>query len=178
MVAMRHINWITLLAATATVLFSSVVAAPQPARPPSPSLVVTPLTGMVVSRPQGGPFSPSFFEYRISASTGTVSYSIRTPSWLTASSSFGTADTSGVTITLTVNPTAFRLQPGTYGPGVAFTNVTNGQGSTIRTATVIIHAPSPPPPSAGYVRDSRGEHLLDGRGGYLLDDRAGRLLAQ
>ena len=37
----------------------------------------------------GGPFSPSLIEYRVSASTGTVSYSIRTPSWLTASSTFG-----------------------------------------------------------------------------------------
>src|SRR5438105_8214599 len=54
------------------------------------TLLVTPLTAMAVSGPQGGPFSPSLFEYRISASTGTVGYSIRTPSWLTASSSVTT----------------------------------------------------------------------------------------
>jgi hypothetical protein len=45
-----------------------------------PSLIVTPSTNIAFSGPQGGPFSPTLIEYRISASTGTVSYSIRTPS--------------------------------------------------------------------------------------------------
>ena len=48
-------------------------------------LIVTPSTSVAFSGPRGGPFSPPLIEYQISASTGTVSYSIRTPSWLTAS---------------------------------------------------------------------------------------------
>jgi uncharacterized protein (TIGR03790 family) len=96
----------------------------------------------------------------VSASTGTVNYSIRTPSWLTASSAFGSTDTSGISITLTISATAFRLPPGSYGPGVAFTNVTNGQGSTTRSARLIIQAPSPRPlPSAGHGPE----------GGYLVE---------
>jgi hypothetical protein len=83
-------------------------------------------------------------KYRVSASTGTVSYSIRTPSWLSASSIFGATDTSGVTITLTVNANASSLPAGGYGPGIVFTNVTNGQGSATKPAKLIIRAPSRP----------------------------------
>jgi hypothetical protein len=100
----------------------------KPGRLSQPSLIVTPASSMAFSGPRGGPFSPSRFEFRVSSTTGIVSYSIRTPSWLTASSTFGTTDTRGVTITLTVNANASRLLPGAYGPGVAFTNVSNGQG--------------------------------------------------
>src|SRR6266487_832772 len=95
----------------------------KPSRVSQPSLIVTPSSSMAFSGPRGGPFSPARFEFRVSSTTGIVSYSIRTPSWLTASSTFGTADTRGVTITLTVNANASRLLPGAYGPGVAFTNV-------------------------------------------------------
>jgi hypothetical protein len=168
----------TLLVATAMLLLTSIGAAENLARPTPPSLVVTPPASMAFSGPQDGPFSPSSFQYRVSASTGTVSYSIRTPSWLTASSSFGVTDTSGVTITLTINARASRLPPGTYGPGVAFTNVTNGQGSATRSATLIIQAPSPPASPPRHVPDSRGGYLLDSHGRYLLDEGASRLLAR
>jgi hypothetical protein len=93
-------------------------------------LAITPSSGIAFSGPQGGPFSPSHIEYRLSASVGTISYSVRTPSWLTASSTAGSADTKGITITLTVNASASSLSPGTYGPAVAFTNVSNGQGTS------------------------------------------------
>ena len=69
--------------------------------------------------------------------------------------------------------TAAHLQPGVYGPGVAFTNVSNGHGSTIRTAILRVRAR----PSAG-VLDNRGGYLLDGYGGYLLNDGGERLLAR
>jgi hypothetical protein len=114
----------------------------------------------------------------VSSTTGIVNYSIRTPSWLTASSTFGTTDTRGVTITLKVNANASRLSPHAYGPGVAFTNVSNGQGSTTKPAKLIIQGSSPPP-ATGQIAPSHGRgFLLDDRGGYLLDDRGGRLLAQ
>src|SRR5262245_56168447 len=110
---------------------------------------------MNFSGPRGGPFSPPLFQYRVSASTGTVSYSIRTPSWLTASLTSGRADADGVTITLSANAEALHLAPGGYGPGVAFTNVSNGQGSTIRLAKLIIRAPSSPHPTGqAALKDS------------------------
>ena len=149
----------------------------KPGRLSQPSLIVTPASSMAFSGPRGGPFSPARFEFRVSSTTGIVNYSIRTPSWLTASSTFGTTDTRGLTITLTVNANASRLSPGAYGPGVAFTNVSNGQGSTTRPAKLIIQGSSPPR-ATGQIAPNRGDFLLDNRGGYLLDDRAGRLLAQ
>jgi hypothetical protein len=138
---------------------------------PVPVLTVAPLTAVAFSGHRGGPFSPSSFQYRVAASTGTVRYSIKTPAWLTPSPSAGTADTSGVTITLSVNAEAFRLPSGAYGPGVAFTNVSNGKGSITVRATLLIRGPPPPTPTSA-------PYLLDDRGGHLLDDRAGRLLAR
>jgi hypothetical protein len=121
---------------------------------------------MTVSGPQGGPFSPPSFQYRVRASSGTVRYSIRTPSWLTVSSSLGAASTSGVVVTFTVNQTALRLRPGSYGPGVAFTNVTNGKRSATRTAKLtIMRASEPPPPSTGdngRALDSTSNHAIGG----------------
>ena len=158
-------------------LFSTDIAAQKPARQSPPTLIVTPSTSIDFSGPSGGPFSPSHIEYRVSASIGTVSYSIRTPSWLIASSTAGATDTKGVTITLTINASASNLRPGTYGPAVAFTNVSNGHGSATRPARLTVRGPSPPGPR-GQIERGRGGYLLDDRGGYLLDDRGGRLLGQ
>ena len=176
-VATGQIASIALLAIPATLLLPQIGAAQRPAGQSPPSLIVTPSTSITFSGPQGGPFSPSLVEYRVSASTGTVSYSIRTPSWVTVSSTSGTTDTSGVTIIFTVNARASNLRPGAYGPAVAFTNVSNGQGSATRPAKLIIQARSPPLPTRQIAPD-RGGYLGDNRGGYLLDDRGGRLLAQ
>jgi len=176
MIATGRIASTALIAPLAILLLTQIGVAQRPAGQSLPSLIVTPSTSIAFSGPQGGPFSPSLIEYRISASTGTVSYSIRTPSWLTASSTFGATDTSGVTITLRVNASASTLRPGTYGPGIVFTNVSSGQGSAIRFARLIIRGPSLPRPT-GQPERGRGGYLLDGRGGYLLDDSGGRLLA-
>jgi len=175
----RQIPSIALLTATVMLLCTSVGAAEKSARPSPPSLVVTPLASMEFSGPQGGPFSPAFFQYRVGASTGAISYSIRTPSWLTVSPSFGVTDTSGVLITFTINAMASPLPPGNYRSGIAFMNVTNGQGSATRPTTLAIQAPSPPAsPTAGTVPVSPGGYLRDSHGRYLLDGRGGRLLAQ
>src|SRR5258705_7870283 len=166
-----------LIAISAILLLTQIGVAQRPVGQSLPSLIVTPSTSIAFSGPPGGPFSPSLIEYRVSASTGTVSYSIRTPSWLTASSTAGAADTKGVTITLTVNASASNLRPGTYGPAVAFTNVSNGRGSATRPARLIVREPSLPRPT-GQIERGRGGYLLDSHGGYLLDDRGGRLLGQ
>jgi hypothetical protein len=168
---------IVLLCISAMLLSIEIAAAQKPTGQSPPTLIVTPSTGIDFSGPPGGPFSPSLIEYRVTASSGTVSYSIRTPSWLTASSTAGATDTKGVIITLTVNASASNLRPGTYGPAVAFTNVSNGQGSATRPAKLIVRGPSLPRPTGRIERD-RGGYLLDDHGGYLLDDRGGRLLRQ
>ena len=162
---------ITLLTATATLLLTSAANAQNPVKRPLPALIITPLSSMAFAGPQGGPFSPPSFQYHLSASEGTIRYSIRTPSWLTASSVFGATDTRGVTLTLTINTSASGLAPRAYKSSVAFTNVTNGQGSGTRATTLIIRTTSGRPSQpAGYLKDDHGN--------YLLDDRAGRLQAQ
>jgi hypothetical protein len=128
-----------------------------------PRMIVTPSSGVVFSGLRKGPFSPPVVAYRVSASAGAINYVITTPPWLTASPSSGAADTAGVTVTFTVNASAANLAPGAYGPAVAFRNVTNGLGSTIRSATLKVET---------------SQFLMDGRGGYLLDDAGRRLLAR
>jgi hypothetical protein len=171
--------------------------APKFAEQSLPSLIVTPSSTIEFFGPQGGPFSPSNVEYRISASSSTVGYSIRTPAWLTASSNSGTTDTKGSTITLTVHANASSLSPGTYGPAVGFTNVSNGRGSTSRLAKLTVQGSSlphpapqvervppvpkveraPPTPKVERAPVERGDgYLFDSNGGFLLDDRGGQLL--
>jgi hypothetical protein len=66
-----------------------------------PSLIVTPSSSIAFFGFQGGPFSPSQIEYRLSASTGTISYSISTPSWLTESSDRADRSVTGIRPALT-----------------------------------------------------------------------------
>ena len=104
-----------------------------------PALMVTPATGSSASGAHGGPFSPSSFKYALSVATGSVNYSITTPSWLTASSTSGTATTSSKTITFTVNSSARSLGPSTYTGNIDFNNTTNNQGNTTRAATLVVN---------------------------------------
>ena len=131
-----------------------------------PALQVTPATGDTASGTHGGPFSPSSFNYALSATGGSVKYSITTPSWLTASPASGTVSTSARTITFTVNSKARSLGPGTYTENIGFNNTTNGQGNTTRAATLIVN-PKPyrltvnaSPPAYGTV--SGGGTFVEG----------------
>ena len=156
MMTTGQIASIGLFTLPAILLLAQTSAAQRPTGQSSPSLIVTPSASIAFFGPQGGPFSPSLSEYRVSASTGTVSYSIRTPSWLTASSTSGMTDTGGVTITVTVNASASTLAPGTYGPGTVFKNMSSGRGSTIRFARLIVRRPSPTRPADQIVRGRGG----------------------
>jgi hypothetical protein len=104
-----------------------------------PALMVTPATGSSASGAHGGPFSPSSFKYALSVATGSVNYSITTPSWLTASSASGTGTTTAKTITFTINSSARSLGPNTYTGNIGFNNTTNNQGSTARGVTLIVN---------------------------------------
>jgi len=104
-----------------------------------PALMVAPTTGITASGTHGGPFSPSSFRYMLSATFGSVKYSITTPSWLTASPGSGTVTTSAKTITFTVNSSARSLGPSTYTDNIDFNNTTNSQGNTTRLATLTVN---------------------------------------
>ena len=110
-----------------------------------PQLQVTPATNIVDSGTQGGPFTPSSFQYQLSASAGSINYSISGyPNWLTPSSTSGTASTTGTNVTFTVNANANSLAAGTYGPTtITFTNTDTGQGTQTRTATLTVNPSSP-----------------------------------
>ena len=127
----------TVLAAAAALLQSN-TAVPAQAKAPAPALTVTPAERVVFSGPEGGPFYPSFYQYNLSATIGRIDYSIRTPSWLASAVNFGTADMSGRTVTVLISKSANDLKPGTYGPGVTFTNVTNGRGSVTRPVVLTV----------------------------------------
>jgi hypothetical protein len=110
-----------------------------PISPPVPVLQVSPTTDISASGPTGGPFSPSSFDYAISASKGSVNYSISgVPSWLTPSSITGTATTTPTTVTFTLNASANSLAIGTYNASITFNNGDTNVGTQTRTATLNI----------------------------------------
>jgi Divergent InlB B-repeat domain len=107
--------------------------------PPAPVLQVTPATNIVASGPKGGPFSPSSFSYFLRTSRGSANYSITdVPSWLTVSSTSGTATPSATTLAFKINSSAKNLAPGTYANSINFNNTTNNQGNTTVTATLTV----------------------------------------
>jgi hypothetical protein len=103
----------------------------------------SPTTDMVAAGNPGGPFAPSSFQYQLSASFGSINYSISgLPNWLTASATSGTAST-GTAVTFTVNANANTLATGTYGPTtITFTNSDTGYGTTTATATLSVNPPA------------------------------------
>jgi uncharacterized delta-60 repeat protein len=104
----------------------------------TPTLQVSPQTNIVSSGPQGGPFTPTSFQYQLSASTGSVNYTIgNLPSWLTASSTSGTVTTSPTTVTFTVNASAASLPANVYTNNITFFNAATNTG-TFRTATLTV----------------------------------------
>jgi hypothetical protein len=108
-----------------------------------PALQVTPTTNIVAAGNPNGPFAPSSFQYQLSANAGSINYSISGyPSWLTPSSTFGTATATATTVTFAVNTNANSLAVGTYGPTtITFKNADTGQGTQTRTATLTVNPP-------------------------------------
>jgi antibiotic biosynthesis monooxygenase (ABM) superfamily enzyme len=104
-------------------------------------LEVSGYAGIAASGKQGGPFTPSSFSYKLSATSGSVKYAIaNVPSWLTASSTKGTVTTSGTTITFTVNSSADKLATGDYVGSIDFNNDNKEatQASIPRAATLTV----------------------------------------
>jgi hypothetical protein len=113
------------------------------APPVAPVLQVTPTANIFVAGNQGA-LAASSFPYALSATAGTVNYSISgVPSWLTPSSTSGNVSSPGTVVTFTVNANANSLTPGTYGPTtITFTNTNTGQGTQTRTATLTVNPPA------------------------------------
>jgi hypothetical protein len=109
---------------------------------PVPSLQVTATTNIATSGNLGGPFAPSSFPYQLSATSGSVNYSISgVPGWLTPSSTSGNVSTSGTTVTFTVNSNA-NTRTASDNATITFTNSVTGQGTQTRTATLTVNPPS------------------------------------
>jgi hypothetical protein len=162
---MSFVRATTLCLAVLSASFGWTVApVAQPA--PRPSLTVTPSSPINISGPQGGPFSPASIQYKLGASSGTLRFAIAAPFWLTTDPRSGAVGTDGVTVTLSPNAQALKLAPRSYEAPVTFTNVTNGQGSTSRTAKLIVQRSATP--SQGYLLDETGGNLRDNRGERLL----------
>jgi uncharacterized repeat protein (TIGR03803 family) len=105
------------------------------------ALKVTPTTGIVAAAARGGKvFSSSSFDYRLGATTGNVNVAISgLPSWL--SPSFTSANvTASSPLTDTFSLVDLQsLARGTYNATIVFTNTTNAQGSTTRSARLRIY---------------------------------------
>ena len=103
------------------------------------TIAVSPATDAQAAGPQGGPFTPSSFNYTLTASTGTQNYSISgVPSWLTASSTSGTATVSGTPVSFTVNSSANALAPDTYPATIVFTDTTSNTTALSITAVLVV----------------------------------------
>jgi hypothetical protein len=107
------------------------------------SLQVSPITDIVVAGNPGGPFAPSSFQYQLTASAGSINYSISgLPNWLTPSSTSGTTSTSGSIVTFAVNANANSLAVGSYDATITFANASTGLGTQTRTTTLNVNPPA------------------------------------
>jgi hypothetical protein len=141
------------------------------------SLVVSPAGALAATGPKGGPFTPLTFQYHVSTTTEMVRYAVSAPAWIIVKERIGKADPNGVTVILSINPLAARLQPGTYQAQIAFTNVTNGRGTTSRAASLTVLSSSIARESTGSLKSDTGR-LETESGELLLDDRGQPLLAR
>ena len=108
-------------------------------------LEVTPGTGLSMSGPEGGPFSPPSQTYTLTNSgASTINFTIsKSASWVSLSKTSGTlAPGASTTVLVAVNSNAAFLSPATYSDTVSFTNTTNGTGNTSRSVTLLVEAPA------------------------------------
>src|SRR5262245_25238710 len=144
------------------------------------ALQVAPTTNMNVSGPQGGPFSPPSFTYALNATSGSVNYAISIlfgpgiPNWLGASATSGTATSSPMNVTFTLNAAANNFGFGTYAATISFTNTTNGQGNVTRTALLTVIPPVSP--NACSAASQLGDFNGDARSDLLFRRTDGQLL--
>lgn len=119
---------------------------------PTPgAMSVTPAAGLSASGTAGGPFSPASQAYTLT-NTGQSSIAwtaAATQPWVSLSSTGGTlAAGATMTVTVSIGSAANTLAAGSYSDSVTFTNTTNGDGNTTRSAALTVN---PGAPSAGAL---------------------------
>ncbi|HVM62209.1 MAG TPA: DNA/RNA non-specific endonuclease [Verrucomicrobiae bacterium] len=126
---------------------NNAVSDPTTIIPPGPAqLGVIPSSGFTSSGYMGGPFSPSIQVYSLTNSgAAPVNWTANEiVDWLTLSATNGTlAPGVGTTVTVTINPNANSLLPGSYFDGIGFTNVTNGAGNSVLPVSLYVAALAP-----------------------------------
>jgi len=96
-------------------------------------LSVSPLVGGIFTGAQGGPFHPSDKTYTLqNTGEGSLNWSASGgSSWVFLSSTGGTLAAGGsATVTISIDPAAITLSPGSYSDTLTFTNITNSYGNT------------------------------------------------
>lgn len=110
-------------------------------------LLVTPDNGLTSTGPQGGPFSPAALSYSLT-NTGVAPLSWTagaTQPWVDLSATSGSLGPgAGTNVTVEINSIASYMGSGSYSDAVAFTNTTNGTGSTTRPVSLTITPLDPP----------------------------------
>lgn len=113
-------------------------------------LSVSPSSEFEVSGNNGGPFKPSSKTY-ILTNIGDLQLNwkaTKTTSWIDLSPAEGTlGDGESVYVSVGINADANNLQPGIYSDTITFTNITNGNGNTIRKVTLTVNSGANNPPS-------------------------------
>ena len=109
-------------------------------------MLVTPDTEFAPMGDLGGPFSPGSTVYTVNNySDAPLDYTVTTIApWLDLTNATGTlAPGASANVTLTVNSSADALGYGAYIYPVNFTNLTDGEGNTQRSARLTVQAPPP-----------------------------------
>ncbi|MBI4326301.1 MAG: S8 family serine peptidase [Chloroflexi bacterium] len=105
----------------------------------SGGMIVTPEAGLAVSGNQGGPFAPASQTYTIK-NTGSFGLNwavANSQSWITLSVTNGAlASGQSTNVTVTIDPSAELLNPGSYLETLSFVNLNNGNGNTTRSVNL------------------------------------------
>ena len=107
-------------------------------------LRVTPSGPFSAEGEQGGPFSPASQQYTLENVGGSdLSFAVTADAaWLDVTGGSGTIPAGGTTpVTVSINAVAAGLAQGTYTAIVSFVNLTDGVGTTARTANLQVGVP-------------------------------------
>ncbi len=111
---------------------------------PPHGIGVTPEETLDAIGPWGGPFAPSSAVYTVkNRGDFPLDYAVTAPvSWLDITNGSGTlAPDAEVAVTVSINSQANSMGTGHYSAAVAFLNLTNGDGDTLREVTLTIGIP-------------------------------------
>lgn len=112
--------------------------------PDATGMRVLPGGGLVAQGEVGGPFTPASLAYTVennSAAPLTFLVTDDAP-WLTVSGGAGTLPVGGsALVTVAIGPSAANLPAGVYAGVVTFTNLTDGDGDTVRPSSLQVGSP-------------------------------------